>query len=268
MNECADVRTALGVYVVGAIDPAERGQVEAHLENCPACRDELVGLAGLPALLGRVAESQLEQVVRREEMEGPGPELLDELLARAAERRRGWLGPLGRGAGVRGPRSIGRWAPLAAAACLLLVVGALFGGLMFSSRDDGRTASPPATSGSPSPAPSESEEPEPEQTVQPTGRGERIAATNPDTKIKGIVWLQREEWGTKVELYLSGVPKGEHCRMMVVARDGRRDPIGSWYVPYDTGYGDYHGSTMFPRGQLYSFEIVGLDGTPLLTIPT
>ncbi|GAA2168809.1 anti-sigma factor family protein [Actinomadura napierensis] len=264
MNECADVRTSLGVYVVGAIDPAERGQVDAHLEGCPACRDELAGLAGLPALLGRVEESQLEQVVRRGEAEGPGPELLDGLLSRAAERRRGWLGPLGRGAGGRGPRSIGRWAPLAAAACLLLVVGALFGGLVFSSEDGGRTASPPAASGSPS----ASSEPEPEQTVRPTGRGERIVATDPDTRIKGIVWLQRKEWGTQVELYLSGVPKGEHCRMMVIARDGRRDAIGSWSVPYDSGYGDYHGSTMFPRGQLYSFEIVGLDGKPLLTIPT
>ncbi|MEU6752275.1 zf-HC2 domain-containing protein, partial [Spirillospora sp. NPDC046719] len=66
MNECADVRTALGVYVVGAIDPAERGRVDAHLEGCPACRDELAGLAGLPALLGRVEEAQLEQVA------GPG----------------------------------------------------------------------------------------------------------------------------------------------------------------------------------------------------
>jgi hypothetical protein len=104
--------------------------------------------------------------------------------------------------------------------------------------------------------------------VTPAGKGERIVAVNPDNKIKGVVFLQRKEWGTQVELYLSGVPKGEHCRMMVIARDGRRDALGSWSVPYDTGYGDYHGSTMFPRGQLYSFEIVGLDGKPLLTIPT
>ncbi|GGQ12891.1 hypothetical protein GCM10010187_31450 [Actinomadura coerulea] len=51
-------------------------------------------------------------------------------------------------------------------------------------------------------------------------------------------------------------------------RDGRRDALGSWYVPYDEGCGEYRGSTMFPRGRLFSFEIVGLDGRPLLTIPT
>ncbi|MBD2894311.1 hypothetical protein amrb99_32350 [Actinomadura sp. RB99] len=263
MNECADVRTALGVYVVGAIDPAERGRVDAHLEGCPACRDELAGLAGLPALLGRVEEAQLEQVAGPGRAAAPDPEFLDGLLTRAAERRRGRLGPLGRPAGGRG--RVTRWAPLAAAACLLLVAGALFGGFVLPSGDGGRTASPPGAS---PPAASAPPEPEPEPTVTPAGRGERITAVNPDNKIKGVVFLQRKEWGTQVELYLSGVPKGEHCRMMVIARDGRRDAIGSWSVPYDTGYGDYHGSTMFPRGQLYSFEIVGLDGKPLLTIPT
>ncbi|TDD80523.1 hypothetical protein E1293_20640 [Actinomadura darangshiensis] len=240
MNDCTDVRTALGVYVVGALDPGERSQVEAHLERCPACRDELAGMAGLPALLGRVDEGQLDQ------MAGPPPELLDGLLTRAAERRRGWLGPLGRLAGGRGG-----WAPLAAAACLLLVAGALFGGFVFPSGDDGTVAKPPPTS-----------------TVTPAVRAERITAANPKSNIKGYVMLRKKAWGTEVELHLAGVPKGSHCRLLVIARDGRRDALGSWYVPYDEGYGEYRGSTMFPRGQLFSFEVVGLDGQPLLTFPT
>ncbi|MEU8799026.1 zf-HC2 domain-containing protein [Spirillospora sp. NPDC048819] len=250
MNDCTDVRTALGSYVLGSLDSGERSQVEAHLADCPACRDELAGLAGLPAMLGRVEESQLDQ------MAGPPPELLDGLLARAAERRRGPLGSLGslgrlgrpgRPAGGRGPG----WAPLAAAACLLLVIGALFGGLLlpFGERN---TATPPPPSASPA----------------ITGGAERIAAENPKTNIKGYVLLKKKRWGTEVELHLAGVPKGSHCRLLVVARDGRRDALGSWYVPYDKGYGEYRGSTMFPRGQLFSFEIVGLDGRPLLTIPT
>ncbi|NVI86296.1 anti-sigma factor, partial [Actinomadura sp. BRA 177] len=94
MNDCTDVRTSLGVYVVGALDPGERSRLEEHLERCPACRDELAGLAGLPAMLGRVEREQLERVT------GPPPELLDGLLARAAERRRGWLGRLTGGRGI------------------------------------------------------------------------------------------------------------------------------------------------------------------------
>ncbi|NYD47302.1 anti-sigma factor RsiW [Actinomadura luteofluorescens] len=244
MTDCTEARTALGSYVLGALDPGERSRLEAHLEGCPACRDELAGMAGLPALLGRVDEAQLERVA------GPPPELLDELLARAAERRRGRFGPLGRLSGGRAG-----WAPPAAAACLLLVVGGLFGGLLFPSRTDGPGAGPP-----PSPPASTS--------AAPVVAGERITASDPRSAVKGYVVLRRKAWGTEVELHLAGVPKGSHCRLLVIARDGRRDALGSWYVPYDEGYGEYRGSTMFPRGQLFSFEVVGLDGRPLLTIPT
>lgn len=239
MNDCADVRTALGVYMLGALDPGERSQVEAHLEGCPACRDELAGMAGLPALLGRVDEAQLEQIA------GPPPELLDGLLARAAERRRDGSARWGawRRARAVGPARRGR------------VPGAgrrgAGGALLFPSRDGGTVAAPPSAT--------------------PTGsavQGERINAADPKTNIKGYVLLHRKAWGTEVELHLAGVPKGSHCRLLVIARDGRRDALGSWYVPYDEGYGEYRGSTMFPRGQLFSFEVVGLDGQPLLTIPT
>ncbi|WP_329095766.1 anti-sigma factor [Actinomadura citrea] len=245
MTDCTEARTALGSYVLGALDPGERSRLEAHLEDCPACRDELAGMAGLPAMLGRVDEAQLERVA------GPPPELLDGLLARAAERRRGPLGPLGR---LAGGRAAG-WAPTAAAACLLLIAGGLFGGLLFPSRTggtDGPDAKPPPSASS----------------SAPVVAGERITAEDPRSSVKGYVVLHRKAWGTEVELHLAGVPKGSHCRLLVIARDGRRDALGSWYVPYDEGYGEYRGSTMFPRGQLFSFEIVGLDGRPLLTIPT
>ena len=82
MNDCAEVRTSLGVYVVGAIEPAERARLESHLEGCPACRDELAGLAGLPALLGRVDQEQLAQVA------GPPPDLLDSLPPPRSPRAR------------------------------------------------------------------------------------------------------------------------------------------------------------------------------------
>jgi anti-sigma factor RsiW len=178
MNDCTDVRTSLGVYVVGALDPGERSRLEEHLERCPACRDELAGLAGLPAMLGRVELQQLDRVA------GPPVELLDGLLARAAERRRGWLG---RTAGGRG---IGGWAPLAAAACLLLVVGGLFGGFVLPRGSDGGTAQAP-----------------PSATAEPRASAERISAANPETNIKGYVVLRKKAWGTEVELHLAGVQK-------------------------------------------------------------
>jgi predicted lipoprotein with Yx(FWY)xxD motif len=51
---CAGIRLQLGIYVFGAITPADRATVVRHLATCPNCRDELVGLAGLPGLLLRL----------------------------------------------------------------------------------------------------------------------------------------------------------------------------------------------------------------------
>jgi hypothetical protein len=52
--DCSDARLALGVYVLGAIDPAERVLLDAHLATCEACQAELAELADLPALLALV----------------------------------------------------------------------------------------------------------------------------------------------------------------------------------------------------------------------
>ena len=52
---CADIRPQLGIYVFGAITPADRATVVRHLAICPQCRDELAGLAALPGLLLRPA---------------------------------------------------------------------------------------------------------------------------------------------------------------------------------------------------------------------
>src|SRR5258708_38032540 len=51
---CGDVRQALGVYVLGAIEAADHVLVERHLASCPPCTEELAGLAGPPAPPGPV----------------------------------------------------------------------------------------------------------------------------------------------------------------------------------------------------------------------
>ena len=50
---CAGIRPQLGVYLTGAIAPADRVVVVRHLTACASCRAELAELAGLPALLRR-----------------------------------------------------------------------------------------------------------------------------------------------------------------------------------------------------------------------
>ncbi|WP_424188655.1 anti-sigma factor family protein [Actinokineospora sp. G85] len=45
---------ALGAYLLGALDPGERVDFEAHLGRCASCRAELVKFSPLPGLLHRV----------------------------------------------------------------------------------------------------------------------------------------------------------------------------------------------------------------------
>jgi hypothetical protein len=105
-GSCHEIRHSLGVYVLGAIDPAERAAVDTHLVGCPACREELAGLAGLPALLRRVPAAEAERLAAAGPAgSGPPPEaLLASLLARA-----------------RAVRRARRWRWLAAAAAAVLV---------------------------------------------------------------------------------------------------------------------------------------------------
>jgi hypothetical protein len=80
---CTEATHALGSYLVGALDPRERADVEAHLAHCPACRDELAGLAALPGLMSRLTTEEV--------LAGPPPvddALLERLLAAGSWQRR------------------------------------------------------------------------------------------------------------------------------------------------------------------------------------
>jgi Putative zinc-finger len=48
---CEHVRSAIGAYALGALDPDEAAAVRRHLETCPECAAEHDALAPLPGLL-------------------------------------------------------------------------------------------------------------------------------------------------------------------------------------------------------------------------
>jgi Putative zinc-finger len=122
---CGEIRMALGVYVLGAIEPAERALVDAHLSDCQDCREELAGLAGLPALLGRVPLPDVERLALDDtelrNLEEPPAELLDSLLGRISARRR-----------ARRLRGV-----LAAAAAAVIAIGGGIGGGILISQGQG-----------------------------------------------------------------------------------------------------------------------------------
>ncbi|XVV02273.1 anti-sigma factor family protein [Actinosynnema sp. CA-248983] len=64
---------ALGAYLLGALDPAERSAFEVHLRTCAICRREMVRLAPLPGLLAQVDVDDLDLSFADP---APGPDLL------------------------------------------------------------------------------------------------------------------------------------------------------------------------------------------------
>jgi len=123
-GECAGIRSQLGVYLTGAIAPADRASVVRHLAGCEDCRAELAGLAALPALLRRPdvaaaaqppADDRLADIggdaSLPEDGEAPpedGEALLTRLLGSVTRRRRRHRLPVpGAGLRVRGGRGRG-----------------------------------------------------------------------------------------------------------------------------------------------------------------
>ena len=92
MTEHEHCRQALGSYLVGALDPAERATVETHLAGCPSCREELASYAGIPGLMSRLT---LDEALGDALL--PPASLLPSVLAavegerrRRTRRLRGW----------------------------------------------------------------------------------------------------------------------------------------------------------------------------------
>ncbi|HZR54900.1 MAG TPA: zf-HC2 domain-containing protein [Streptosporangiaceae bacterium] len=84
MDECTSVRNELGVYLVGAITPADRARVARHLPCCERCRDEVAGLAALPGLLRRQPAEPGEPAMNPD----PPGAFPGSLASRVARRRR------------------------------------------------------------------------------------------------------------------------------------------------------------------------------------
>jgi Putative zinc-finger len=226
---CGEIRQALGVYVVGAIDPAERSVVDQHLATCRACRDELAGLAGLPALLGRVTLAEAERVPSAAAREAP-PQLLDSMLTEQARRR-----------SARRRRSI---LVAAAASVAVLAGGAATAVLVTGS---GAGPRPPVAVASPQ-----------DHWQMDSGRS---AATD----VSAIVRYRQQSWGTEIQVWVSGVPTGTRCQLVVIDSSGRHMVAGGWNVPVGERSDWYPGSAPVAAETISSFQITS-HGKALVTL--
>ncbi|HUY51348.1 MAG TPA: zf-HC2 domain-containing protein [Streptosporangiaceae bacterium] len=230
--DCRDIRHALGVYVLGAIDPAERTMVDIHLSMCPDCREELAGLAGLPALLRRVPVAEAQQVADDPDDELPGMQMPSDQVLRSL---------LARTARARQAR---RWRVLATAAAVILVAGtagaAGWGALHPSGTPAG---SPPVAAHFTS-----------------------ASASNPRTHVTATVRYAPKGWGTVLDTQVVGLPTGARCQLEVTDSTGHTTVVGGWKTTYDEGSTWYPGSSSVTLDSLHSFEITS-HGKVLVTVP-
>ena len=92
-GSCGEVRQALAVYVLGAIEPADRTMVDRHLGDCAGCREELAGFAPLPALLRKVPLQEAAALVDDDARgsppaDQPSQPALGRMLVQAGRRHR------------------------------------------------------------------------------------------------------------------------------------------------------------------------------------
>jgi len=220
--DCTDTRQALGVYVLGAIDPAERSQVDRHVTGCRECRDELAGLAGLPALLSRVSADEIGRI-SREDAESlpadaaPPDDFAASVLSLAAVRR----------------RRNRRWQVAAAAAAVVIAAAGAVAGF--------RLASGPAPAGQSASAP-----PASWQTARTTSALSGITAT---------VRYNQEPWGTAMDIQITGVPNGTTCQLWVTDAQGVHLAVAGWTVADGDLTAWYAGSSWVPAAQVQGFDV-------------
>jgi hypothetical protein len=230
-GECAEIRPALGVYILGAISPADRSAVDRHLAGCADCRAELTGLAALPGRLGSVPAADVTSL-DGDAAEGAGqgprpPDVpLQTLLARAARIRRRL-----------------RWRRLAIAAAAVLIVA---GGAVAGSRVLYAPAPRPAASAVPWAA--------------------TVTGSDPRTGMYATVRYLRQPWGLALQVQVSGISPGTRCELQVVDARGRDVPAGGWTVAAGHALAWYPASSPLPPSDVRGFEITTARGKDLVRL--
>jgi len=227
--ECPEARLSLGVYVLGAIEPADRALVDSHLATCRDCRDELAGLAGLPALLARVSTAE---AIALAAPDAPLPARFDE----AAEPPRELLATVLDLTAARSRRRRLQRATVGLAAALIVAAG-VFGGLQLSGShaQPSSVASGTLFAGNPN--------------------GAWLTASGHSANMTATVTYRSMGWGTQLGAKVSGIPVGTSCQLWVIDSSGNRVLAGGWVTDNAEGTVWYPGSVPLSSGNVAAFEI-------------
>ena len=179
-------------YVLGSLSSADRREFEAHMVDCPSCREAVAQLSGMPALLSRLDRNEVAAINESDHTSGVqeiSAELLPSLLATVRWRRR--------------RTRLVTWTA-AAAAAVVLSISVLVGVAGLSP-----TSAPPQASASALPM-----------------------AQVGTTLLASTVSLSSQQWGTHIALkFVCTAPVYAHhdtVALVVVGRDGSQTRLATW----------------------------------------
>jgi anti-sigma factor RsiW len=214
-------------YVLGALSAAERREFETHMADCPACREAVAELSGMPALLSQLDCSEVA-AINEADQTSRVPEVpaavLPSLLATVRWRRR--------------RTRLLTWTATAAAAVVLAVC-------VIAGVQGYFTTSPP---------------PQASVSAQPMAQvGTKLLAST--------VSVSSEHWGTFIDMKcVCLAPLNAHhdtLAMVVVGRDGSQTRLATWVAePGHTA--TPAGSISTPVDQIAAVQVVSADNGKLL----
>ncbi|GAA1312809.1 anti-sigma factor family protein [Pseudonocardia xinjiangensis] len=224
-------REELGAYVLGLLTPEQAHAVEEHLASCRECRHEWEELREMTDLLDEVPP----------EVFLDGPPDGDLVLQRTLRQIRSEVG------------SQRRRKRLSLVAASVVGMAVVLGGGVALGRT---TAGPPTVIAAPAPA------------EVPTD-AQVLTGTGPDGVVMTAMLTPATGW-VRVSATVQGIPAGERCRLVVVARDGSRQVAGSWLVP-PTGWKEgvtLHGSAIIAPDQVASVMVENEAGRQFAHLQT
>jgi anti-sigma factor RsiW len=211
-----------GAYVLGSLSATDRRDFEAHMADCPSCRQAVAELSGMPALLSQLNRNDVAAINESDHTSvGPeiSPELLPSLLATVRWRRR--------------RTRLMTWTA-AAAAAVVLAISVLVGVA-------GRSPTSPP--------------------LQATASALPMAQVG-TTLLASTVSLSRQQWGTHIALkFVCTAPVDAHhdtVALVVVGRDGSQSRLATWVaIPGHTATPT--GSVSTPVDQIAAVQVVLAD---------
>jgi anti-sigma factor RsiW len=225
-------RTQLGAYALGALEPGEVQELDAHLATCAECRAELAELEEIRDFLGEVPPEAF--------LEGP-PEGGDLLLQRTLREVRELEPAPAPAPAVVPAKRRSRWLMVAAAA--VVVAGALLGGGVML----GRSTAPQADA--------------------PVAGSKQVSTTDTVSGASMATTVEPRAGWSWVRVQVKGLKAGDQCQMVVTDKTGKSWAAGSWVVS-DKAARDgstFGGGVLVPLDQVQSVEIHTVQGKHVIT---